>query len=65
MQKMKPIKQLIDKYKSTYAAAKAFNVTATQLHRLAEANAKVDESGQVWIKSKTVLNNQQGASCQN
>lgn len=52
---MKSIKQLIDQDQSTYAAAKAFNVTATQLHRLIEAGAMVDESGQVWIKSKTKL----------
>lgn len=65
MQKMKPIKQITDKYKSTYAAAKELNVTATQLHRLVGADAMVDESGQVWIKSKTVLNKKQEASCQN
>ena len=49
------IAQLIDKHKSTYAAAKAFNVKATQLHRLADAGAMVDASGQVWIKSNTKL----------
>ena len=52
---MKPIKQLIDNHQSTYAAAKAFNVTATQLHRLVDADAMVDKDGQVWIKSKTKL----------
>jgi hypothetical protein len=52
---MKHIKSLIDKHKSTYAAAKAYNVKATQLHRLVDAGAMVDANGQVWIKSKTKL----------
>ena len=53
---VRQITNLADKYQSTYAAAKALNVTATQLHRLVEADAIVDESGQVWIKSKTKIN---------
>lgn len=49
------IKEELAKYKSIYAAANATKVGAMQLHRLSDANALVDESGQVWIKSKTVL----------
>lgn len=52
---MKPIKQVLQQHKSTYAAAKYLGVTATQLQRLEEAGAMVDEAGQVWIKSKTKL----------
>ena len=52
---MRPIKKALTKYKSTYAAAKANKVTATQLDRLVENDALVAPDGQVWIKSKTVL----------
>lgn len=52
---MKLVKQALNQYKSIYAAAKAENATATQLHRLIDGEALVDDSGQVWIKSKTVL----------
>lgn len=52
---MKPVKQALSKYKSTYAAAKTNKVTATQLDRLVENGALVAPDGQVWIKSKTVL----------
>jgi hypothetical protein len=50
-----PIKRILDQHKSVYAAAKALSVTAAQLARLERAGALVDESGQVWIKSKTIL----------
>jgi hypothetical protein len=52
---MKPIKQYLAAFKSTYAAAKYHEVKAFQLHRLSDGGAIVDETGQVWIKSKTVL----------
>jgi hypothetical protein len=52
---MKPIKEYLTPHKSMYAAAKHHEVAATQLDRLTDAEALVDESGQVWIKSKTVL----------
>ncbi|AHK11848.1 hypothetical protein S349_58 [Shewanella sp. phage 3/49] len=52
---MKPIKQYLSQHKSTYAAAKYHQVDAMQLHRLKDSDAIVDEAGQVWIKSKTVL----------
>jgi len=52
---MKPINEHLVMHKSTYAAAKYHEVKALQLHRLASAGALVDESGQVWIKSKTKL----------
>ena len=52
---MKQIKQVLTRYKSQYASAKANKVTATQLDRLTLVGALVDDEGQVWIKSKTVL----------
>ena len=52
---MKQIKQVLTRYKSQYAAAKANEVTATQLDRLTLVGALMDDEGQVWIKSKTVL----------
>lgn len=52
---MKSIKQYLSQHKSTYAAAKHHRVRAFQLSRLEDAGAIVDETGQVWIKSKTVL----------
>lgn len=61
---MKSIKKYLSNHKSMYAAAKYHNVAAYQLSRLADAGAIVDESGQVWIKSKTVLNKQEEL-CQN
>ena len=53
--KVKPINQVLQQHKSIYAAGKHHEVKATQLHRLADAGALVDETGQVWIKSKTAL----------
>jgi len=52
---MKPIKQYLYQHKSTYAAAKHHEVKAFQLSRLSDGGAIVDETGQVWIKSKTKL----------
>ena len=52
---MKPIKQYLSQHKSIYAAAKYHEVKAFQLSRLVDAGAIVDGTGQVWIKSKTVL----------
>jgi hypothetical protein len=52
---MIPIKVVIRRYKSTYAASKDLKVTATQLDRLSNVGAMVTDSGEVWIKSKTVL----------
>jgi hypothetical protein len=52
---MEPIKQYLSPHASTYAAAKYHDTTATQLQRLEDTGSLVDESGQVWIKSKTIL----------
>jgi len=52
---MKTVKDFLSQHKSYYAASIYHDVTATQLTRLADGEAKVDESGQVWIKSKTKL----------
>ena len=53
--KMTPIKKIIKPYVSVRAAALRFNVGAVQLKRLADKDALVDEAGQVYIKSATVL----------
>lgn len=52
---MKQIGDIIGKFKSVYSAAKHYKVLANQISRLIKAGAIVDESGQVWIKSKTRL----------
>lgn len=52
---MKPIKEYLAPHKTPYAAAKYHEVRAYQLDRLTDKGAQVDETGQVWIKSKTVL----------
>jgi hypothetical protein len=54
---MTPVKNVISEYKSTYAASKDLKVTATQLDRLSTSGAMVTDSGEVWIRSKTVLAN--------
>tara|TARA_R110000765_G_C18620476_1_gene571603 strand:- start:139 stop:342 length:204 start_codon:yes stop_codon:yes gene_type:complete len=53
--KMTPIKKIIAPYVSIRAAALRFNVADVQLKRLADKDALVDEYGQVYIKSKTIL----------
>ncbi len=52
---MKPIKEYLAPHKSMYSAAKHHEVKAWQLSRLVDGQARVDEFGQVWIKSKTIL----------
>ena len=45
---MKSIKLLVSDYKSVYAAAKAFNINAQQLHRYIEYNCLVDDEGTIY-----------------
>jgi len=52
---MKPITEILSRYKSMYAASKANKVSASQLERLASVGARVEKDGSIWIKSKTVL----------
>lgn len=52
---MTDISELIGEFKSVYAAAKHYKILANQIARLIKSGAMVDESGQVWIKSKTTL----------
>jgi len=59
---MKTIKEFLSQHKSTYAAAKYHKVRAFQLSRLEDVGAIVDNTGQVWIKSKTILKGVQPAS---
>ena len=49
---MKPIKDLTKLHSTHNAAAVALKVHPTQLKRWIEAGAMVDESGNVWIKTK-------------
>ena len=52
---MKPISEILARYKSTYAASKANHVSASHLQRLSSIGAWVEKDGTVWIKSPTVL----------
>lgn len=52
---MKPISEILARYKSTYAASKANHVSASHLQRLSRIGALVEKDGSIWIKSKTVL----------
>lgn len=49
---------MVNRYPSRNAAAMALGTSQQQLKNLIEAGALVDEHGQVWIKSKTVLKEQ-------
>ena len=53
--KITKITKIIAPYVSVRAAALRFNVGAVQLKRLADKDALVDNVGQVYIKSKTIL----------
>jgi hypothetical protein len=46
------VSELIKPYKSIYAAAKALEVSQTQLQRWIDAGALVDEAGDIYIKTK-------------
>tara|TARA_R110000796_G_scaffold111953_1_gene223442 strand:+ start:184 stop:369 length:186 start_codon:yes stop_codon:yes gene_type:complete len=52
---MTPITKIIAPYTSYRQAALRFNVSDVQIRRLANKGALVDETGQVYIKSATVL----------
>ena len=55
MTPMTPITKILGRFKSVYAAGKSLEVRADQLSKLAKADALVAETGQVYIKSKTIL----------
>ena len=58
---MVSVRDLIAKYPSIYAAAKALGVNRRQLKRLVDAGAMYDAaSGEVWIRSKTKIQMEQG-----
>jgi citrate lyase alpha subunit len=53
---MTPIKQILSQFKSLYEAGKHYDIHPQQLKRWADAGAKIDDDGQVWVKAKGVLN---------
>jgi hypothetical protein len=51
MSPLKPITALLAPYKSYYAASKQLGPSIKQLQRWEALGAKVDSTGQVWIKT--------------
>lgn len=52
---MKPISEIIGRYKSVYAASQSLGVSAKLLHENIERGALVEPDGTIWIRSKTKL----------
>lgn len=53
---MRSLKQYaISTHGSLYAASRAWKIAETQLRRLVAKNALVDDTGAIWIKSKTEI----------
>jgi len=52
---MKKLTEILSNFKSMYAAQRALGVRDTTLVRLEAKGAMVDDDGNIWIKSKTVL----------
>ncbi len=48
---MKPIADLVVKYKTTYRVAKLLGKTPTSVIRWVNAGALIDEQGNVWIQT--------------
>ncbi len=48
---MKPIADLVVKYKTTYRVAKMLGKTPTSVVRWVSAGALIDEQGNVWIQT--------------
>ena len=49
---MKPIKDIVAKYKNTNAASLDLGINSVQLTRWINMGALVDTDGQIWIKTK-------------
>jgi len=48
---MKPIANLVVKYKTTYRVAKLLGKTPTSVIRWVNAGALIDDQGNVWIQT--------------
>ncbi len=48
---MKPIADLVVKYKTTYRVAKLLGKTPTSVIRWVNAGALIDDQGNVWIQT--------------
>lgn len=46
------IRDIVAKYKSTYAAGKDLGINPAQLRRWVNLDAQVEDNGDVWIKTK-------------
>jgi hypothetical protein len=53
---MKPIIEVLSKYKTIAAASRATGVAPKLLHENIERGALVEPDGTIWIRSKTKLN---------
>ena len=53
---MKPITEVLNKYKTIAAASRATGVAPKLLHENIARAALVEPDGTIWIKSKTKLN---------
>ena len=53
---MKPISEIVGRYKSVYAASQNLGVSAKLLHENIKRGALVEPDGTIWIRSKTKLN---------
>ncbi len=52
---MKPITEVLSKYKTIAAASRATGVAPKLLHENIERGALVESNGTIWIRSKTKL----------
>ena len=53
---MKPIIEVLSKYKTIAAASRATGVAPKLLHENIERGALIEPDGTIWIRSKTKLN---------
>ena len=54
---MKKLSDLCERFETEYKAAKHFEVHQQQLQRWIKSDAHVDVNGNVYIKTKGVINN--------
>ena len=52
---MKPITEVLSRYKTIAAASRAFEVAPKLLHENVARGAMVEPDGTIWIRSKTKL----------
>lgn len=54
---MKSLVKLCEHFETEYKAAKHFKIHQQQLQRWLKSDAHIDENGNVYIKTKGVINN--------